>query len=249
MARLRDASPDLLEPIKGIVFDKDGTLADLESRWVPFFRGIIAATAAAGGDPDAEQSLAAVLGVGRERLEPGSPAAVKSEGELLAIAVTHLTERGWEPDAAVNAILAGVEGAEFGPLVPLGDVAGTMRALSGRYRLGVATSDSRQNTIDELTELGIDDLLSALHCGDDGNGVKPQPEVLWGIAESWGLDASAVLFVGDSTQDLDTARAAGCLFVAVDPGEGGSEAAAAADAWVASVEEISEELKPVAVEA
>ena len=240
MPRLSEADPDLLGSIRGIVFDKDGTLADLEQRWVPFFSRIISTVADYGGDPEIEKTLASALGVAGGRFEPGSPAAVKSEGELAAIALGHLAERGWSEDDAAAALLAGVEAASFGSLVPLGDVAGAMTALSGRFELGVATSDNRDNTLSELVELGIADLVSAVHCGDDGNGVKPQPEVLWGITRSWSLEPGQVLFVGDSMQDHDTARAAGCRFIAVDPGppEEPSAVAMAADAWVASVEEL-----------
>ncbi|MDH3294157.1 MAG: HAD family hydrolase [Acidimicrobiia bacterium] len=240
MPRLHDVGAALLASVQGIVFDKDGTLADLERRWVPFFRGIISWVAQSGGDPEAGETLAAVLGVGASGLVPGSPAAVKSDGELLSIAVAHLTERGWEADKAVAAIVAGVESTSFGPLVPLGDVAGSMATLGRGYHLGVATSDRRVNTLDELTELGIADLISALHCGDDGQGVKPEPTVLWRIADGWKLDPARVLFVGDSSQDLDTARAAGCPFVAVDPNPTAfrSRAAESADAWVASIDEL-----------
>jgi phosphoglycolate phosphatase len=243
MRRLHEVGAELVKPIRGIVFDKDGTLADLERRWVPFFGQIIATVARHGGDPAAETSLAAALGVGPDRLEPGSPAAVKSEGELLAIAVEHLTGRGWPADDAVAAIIAGVEAATFGPLVPLGDVVGAMTSLTVRFQLGVATSDNRANTVEELTALGVSDLLTALHCGDDGKGVKPDPEVLWGISRGWGLEPPELLFVGDSEQDLATARAAGCPFVAVDT-NGPSMLTRSADAWVTSIDELPSALDP-----
>lgn len=243
MPRLNEVGAELLAPIQGIVFDKDGTLADLDQRWVPFFRDVIRTTAAHGGDPGAEESLAAVLGLGTDRLMPGSPAAVKSEGELLSIAVSHLVERGWTSEKAVEAISTGVKTANLGPIAPLGDVAGAMEALSHRFQLGIATSDNRGATIDELKEMGILDHINIMHCGDDGASVKPDPEVLLRIARAWQIEPHKLLFVGDASQDLDTARAAASPFVAVTPhGADGSPSLTgiAADAWIFSIEELAD---------
>ena len=110
----------LMRPVEAVVFDKDGTLTHLDARWVPFFRSIIAATAADGGDPEAEQTLAECLGVGVDSIVPGAPAAVKTESELLTTALDHLVGRGWTAEQAIMSIGVGIESASFGPLQPLG---------------------------------------------------------------------------------------------------------------------------------
>ena len=234
-----------MAPVAAIVFDKDGTLTELNSRWVTFFRSIIAATAADGGDPDAEHTLAERLGVGADHLVPGGPAAVKTESELMAIALEHLVNRGWTADQAITSIGVGLEAATFGRLAPLGAVASTVEALAVDHVLGVATSDNRANARSELEQLGIAHHISALRCGDDGGPVKPDPEVLRSLSREWGLEPTRLLFVGDSEQDRDTARAAGTGFVAVvaEPGSEGEPDHPAptvfgADAWVASIAEL-----------
>ncbi len=235
----------LMAPVKAIVFDKDGTLTELNSRWVTFFRSIIAATATDGGDPEAEHTLAECLGVGVDRIVPGSPAAVKTESELMTIALDHLLGRGWTAEQAITSIGVGLEAATFGPLAPLGAVASTVEALAAGHLLGVATSDNRANTLDELDQLGIAEHITALRCGDDGGPVKPDPEVLWGLAGEWQLEPVQLLFVGDSEQDRDTAAAAGIRFIAVvaeavpaDGSRHGSPAADGADAWISSIGEL-----------
>ena len=230
---------------KAIVFDKDGTLTHLDSRWVTFFRSIIAATAADGGDPGAEPGLADCLGVGVDHIVPGGPAATKTESELMTIALNHLIGRGWTAEQAITSMGVGVEAATFGPLAPLGEVKATIRALTADHLLGVATSDNRDNTIDELAQLGVAEHLTTLRCGNDGGAVKPDPEVLWGLAREWGLEPAELLFVGDSEQDCATARDAGTAFVAVvatplpsDHPDHPSPAAVGADAWIATIEEL-----------
>ena len=235
----------LMGPIDAIVFDKDGTLTALDARWVPFFRSIIAATAADGGDPEAEQTLAECLGVGVDSIVPGAPAAVKTESELLTIALDHLVGRGWSAEQAIMSIGVGIDSASFGPLQPLGAVGPTIETLAAGNRIGVATSDNRSNTIEELELLGVAHHVSGIRCGDDGGPVKPDPEVLWGLAREWGVEPNRLLFVGDSVQDLETARAAGTSFVAVvanplpaDHRHHPSPAAMEADAWMTTISEL-----------
>jgi len=235
----------LVAPVKAIVFDKAGTLTELNSRWVTFFRSIIAATAADGGDPEAEHTLADCLGVGVDHIVPGSPAAVKTESELMTIALDHLVGRGWTAEQAITSMGVGLEAATFGPLAPLGAVAPTIETLAARHLLGVATSDNRANTLDELNRLGVGHHVSALRCGDDGGPVKPDPEVLLGLAREWRVEPAQLLFVGDSEQDRDTARAAGTRFIAVVPEPRGVDpaqqapAAIGADAWITSIEDLA----------
>lgn len=233
-----------MAPVKAIVFDKDGTLTELDARWVTFFRSIIAATAADGGDPEAEHTLSECLGVGVDHIVPGAPAAVKTESELVTIALDHLIERGWTAQQAIASMGVGLEAATFGPLTPLGNVAATIETLASDHLLGVATADNRSNTVDELRSLGVAHHLSALRCGNDGGPVKPDPEVLLSLAREWALDPRQLVFVGDSAQDRETARGAGVTFVAVvadrSPIDAVETSAAAidADAWIASIDEL-----------
>ncbi len=232
---------ELLAPIRGIVFDKDGTLADLSARWFPLFVHIVNELC---DDLDDRIALSVVLGVRDDHLVADGPAAVKSEAEVKSLAVAYLVDRGWQAERASRRYDAACFTAPFGPLTPIGDVAGTMRSLAAAgYQLGVATSDSRANTVAELDELGIANIISALRCGDDET-IKPSPRVLLGIGEAWSLTPPQILFVGDSLQDAETARAAGCLFVAL-VGPGSSPVAAntvvvASDAWIQSIDELIE---------
>ena len=77
----------------------------------------------------------------------------------------------------------------------------------------MATSDDRANTIDELTELGVIDLVDTVRCADDDGPIKPDPRVLTGFASEWGCDVGRIVFVGDSHNDMATAQSAGCRFV------------------------------------
>ncbi len=206
---------ELLRPIRGIAFDKDGTLIDLDARWMPFFVQVIDRVAAHSSDPTLVGRLQTLLGVAEGGLVPDGPASVETLGQIVDRLVDELVRSGHDPSHAVE-IVGGIDlDSGHGPLRPLGPVGAALADLSAcRYPIAIATSDGRCNTVDELAVLGVAVLVDTMRCGDDDGPVKPDPMVLVSIAIEWGIDPAGLLFVGDSRQDLATARAAGSPFVA-----------------------------------
>jgi phosphoglycolate phosphatase len=200
----------------GVIFDKDGTLFDLDARWLPYFRGFVTGVADRCGDPSLGPLLSSVLGVGDVGLLPDRPAAIDTGAHIVELVVAALVERGGDPEASLAVVTAAAAAARLGVLTPLGDVASALHGLAaGGRRLAIATSDGRPNTIAELAQFGWLGLFGTIRCGDDSGPVKPDPRVLSSIAEEWGLSLQEVLYVGDNRHDLATARAAGVPFVAV----------------------------------
>lgn len=231
----------------GIVFDKDGTLVDLDTRWHPFFTDLVdrIATRSASTSPAVESTtpaalaakLAASLGLTETRLMADGPAAVESGAEINARLVAVLATHGHDAAAAEALVRYAAGSAEFGPVEPIGNIADALRSLArAGCRLGLATSDGAVNTFEELELLGLGRLLDPVCCADDGGPVKPDPAVLTGIAAAWNVQVSDIVFVGDSRQDLATARAAGVRFVArCDVGAVPLWASDEADAIVADI--------------
>lgn len=58
---------------------------------------------------------------------------------------------------------------------------------------------------------------------------KPEPEALIHIAETWNVSPSALLFVGDYRDDVETARRAGVVSCWIVPPDGGPEPTVAPD--------------------
>jgi phosphoglycolate phosphatase len=205
----------IMSSATSIVFDKDGTLVDLDARWAPYFFHCVEYVAEQLGDTGLVAMLNELIGLDIHGLVPDGPAAVDTAGRIGDRVVGALVARGHDREAGITALIEASAGAEYGPLEPLGDVAGALRHLhvDGLF-LGIATSDGRSNTLVELDSLGIGELIDAIRCGDDARAVKPDPSVLTGIAAECGCSPGEVVFVGDSRQDLATAVAAGTQFVA-----------------------------------
>ncbi|MFT5979038.1 MAG: phosphoglycolate phosphatase, partial [Ilumatobacter sp.] len=189
----------------GVVFDKDGTLFDLDARWYPFFSGIIDDVTERLADASLSAVLTKLLGVAEGGLVIDGLAAVGSVGEIGRRIIDKLVALGHDPDLARATVGDAVDAAQFGPVAPIGDIAGTLRALADTgLRLGIATSDGVANTRDELVAHELVGVFDPVRCADDGGPVKPDPAVLLEIAAAWNVAPADIVFVGDSRQDLAT---------------------------------------------
>jgi pimeloyl-ACP methyl ester carboxylesterase/phosphoglycolate phosphatase-like HAD superfamily hydrolase len=224
----------------GVVFDKDGTLFDLDARWHPFFSGIIDFVAERLDDASLSAVLAGLVGVTEGGLVIDGLAAVGSLDEIGTRIIDKLVVLGHDPDLARATVGDAAAAARFGPVAPIGDIAGTLRALADTgLRLGIATSDGVDNTRDELVAHELVGVFDPVRCADDGGPVKPDPAVLLEIAAAWNVTPADIVFVGDSRQDLATAQRAGTRFVArCDPAATPTWASVEADAVVGEIAEL-----------
>jgi phosphoglycolate phosphatase len=107
----------------------------------------------------------------------------------------------------------------------------TLAALPGRK--GTATTKGSAMTRVVLEQFGMLPYFEHVQ-GTDGFPAKPAPDVIHRGLEAMGVQASDVLFVGDSTADVVAGRAAGVTVCAVRWGYGNHEemAAAGPDFWI-----------------
>ncbi len=89
--------------------------------------------------------------------------------------------------------------------------------------IGCVTNKAAQFTIPLLTNLGIYDRFAIVISGDSLPEKKPHPLPLLHAAETFGIDPSDALMIGDSKSDVKAARAAGfkiaCLTYGYNHGE------------------------------
>jgi phosphoglycolate phosphatase len=84
-----------------------------------------------------------------------------------------------------------------------------------RPGFGLAVATNRSNTIGKVLEWnGIEKYFDIVVSSLDVKYPKPHPESLWKILKFFSIGASQALYIGDSSVDRDTAKAASVLFVA-----------------------------------
>lgn len=194
--------------IRGILFDKDGTLLDYEATWMPV--NWQAARAAAGGDEALADRLMAAGGYDPTRRTVGA-GTVLAAGNTIEIAeawAPHLTAP--DGDALVALIDDVFEQESAGSAVPVTDLRALFTRLKARgLTLGVATSDSLRGIVATLGGFDVLDLLDFKAGYDSGHGVKPGPGMVQGFCAAVGLAPESVAVVGDSTHDLVMGARAG----------------------------------------
>jgi phosphoglycolate phosphatase len=95
----------------------------------------------------------------------------------------------------------------------------TLKALNQEgFRLGVVTNKDRRLTVKLLTALNLDPYFEIIVAGGDAPRGKPSPDPLFLALEKTNTTAQQTLFVGDSQNDVQAARAAGIAVWAFEHG-------------------------------
>jgi len=227
--------------LRAILFDKDGTLIDFDATWGPAAYEVMRELA--GGD---EQAFADLVRVSEYVLEerrflPTSPLVAGSSasyGPLWAQALKRLPSADFYRHMDE---LFGYWGLRS--LAPIGRPAELVGALAGRgFRLGIATNDAESSGRAQAEALGLMAHLDFIAGYDSGFGGKPHPGMVLAFAAHCAVQPHEVALVGDSLHDLEAARAAGALSIAVLTGPLGPGARAElephADHVIASIDHL-----------
>jgi phosphoglycolate phosphatase len=194
--------------IRGVLFDKDGTILDYWATWVPINRR--AALWAAGGNESLAAELLRLGGHDPEtdRVAPGTPLAAGDFTDIAQAFAAH-------PDVGAAAELAaGIErifregGAAHSVLID--GARETLIELKRRgLRLGLATNDSEGGLEASLLQHHVLDLFDFRAGCDSGFGAKPDPRMVRAFCRDVGCALGEVAVVGDAVHDLAMGRAAG----------------------------------------
>jgi len=195
-------------PIRGVLFDKDGTLLDFERTWAPVSRRCAEVAAQSPHQVDALLD-AAGHDPTTDHFRPGS-AMVAGTAVDVAQAFQSVLQDGRSVEelaALVDATFLAEAGTCAVPIDGLEHVIATLRDRG--LVLGVATSDNTASAESALKVLELRHHF-AFVCGyDAGFGGKPGPGMVLGFCAATGLHPAEVAVVGDSTHDLEMAHNAG----------------------------------------
>lgn len=196
-----------LQAIKGIVFDKDGTLLDFHGTWVPRMRAILMQLC----DDNLDFAMQLAVSVGydeqQQRVLSGSILAAGNNREIAQAWAQPLGRTVEELESILNREFAS---DAAGNSVAVDHLTASMQRLQNMgYLLGVATMDS---------EAGIEATLAPFHCldlfafkagYDSGHGSKPGPGMVLAFCQAMELAPEQVMVVGDNTHDLHMGLSAG----------------------------------------
>lgn len=205
--------------IKGIVFDKDGTLIDFRDTWDAWAGALI--DEAVGSDSEAANRLAAamVYDLASRTFDPASPIIAGTAFEAAECVARGLGRRDVE---AVEAWMA--ERAAEAAMIPVCDLQGLCQRLKAAgLVLGVATNDAEAVARANLQTLRLTEAFDYVAGFDSGHGGKPGPGMVSAFCSQTGLAPETVVMVGDSTHDLIAGKAAGTRTAGVLTGTAGAQ--------------------------
>ncbi len=196
--------------IKGVLFDKDGTLFDFARTWEAWALAFVRKIAK---DDAQAQALGDAVGFDlvTARFSTDSIVIAGSPDEIATALLPHLPGQTLSGLLFVmNSEAAKAPQIEVTPLVPF--LTGLKAA---GLRVGVATNDAEAPARAHLGEAGVTELFDFIAGYDSGHGAKPGPGQLRAFASAMGLEAEVCAMVGDSLHDLRAGRAAGFKTVGV----------------------------------
>jgi phosphoglycolate phosphatase len=187
--------------VRAFIFDLDGTLLDTKLDLVNSVNAMLRETGrpeqptelvASGVGYGAPQLIARVLG-------PNASEQQRSEG--LAVFLKHYGKQKLNLTRPYPGVLEG------------------LRALAG-YPLAVLTNKPTKLSVEILDGLGLAHLFRAIYGGDSFEKKKPDPAGALSVLKALACEPLGAAMVGDSDVDIQTARNAGMLAVAVNYGFG-----------------------------
>lgn len=193
-------------PIRGLLFDKDGTLLDFNRTWFDVVMRLALITS--DGDAEAARRLVEAGGYdwSTQRFRSGSVVAAGTVADLVDL--WHLPGSAAERTERV-ASFERVALADVQP-VPVPGLQATLAALAARsYRMGIATNDSEAGARRTVEALGLHQLFGAVIGYDSVLRPKPFADQLLLFAEISNLDPAQIAMIGDNPHDLEMAHAAG----------------------------------------
>jgi phosphoglycolate phosphatase len=195
--------------IKGVLFDKDGTLIDVTGTWVPAYQQLL-------GEVFADRDPAEIEGKFVAAGYDPATGAFKA-GSVLAQGTTRDIIEVWWPELDPSGIaqkmqLLDVDYRDLGlkhlkPLLPLRPILEELRQMG--LRLGVATNDTAASAVLHMGALDAAQLFDVILGADSVKRPKPFGDMVHAFADAVGIKAEEVAMVGDNPHDMETAHDAG----------------------------------------
>lgn len=203
--------------IKGILFDKDGTLIEFEKTWhaimTRFFEELSQRNIFSADDIEKMKQF---CGYKKYGFIKESKVQFMTSGALIE-AWLELTGKEKTPMmiSAVGEILDEAAVHKSVAIALLPHTHETLNYLSRKYYLGIATADSEVSMRHSLKKSGLLNFFQYLGADNGQIQGKPNPEMAYIFCSEMGIRPDELLIVGDSINDYYFAQNAGAVFAGI----------------------------------
>lgn len=196
--------------VRGIIFDKDGTLFDFSTTWEAWAASFLRRVT---DSEDQARDLGTVIGfdLGLCQFSKDSLAIAGTPDEIVQALLPHLPQ--FEFGTLLNVLNTEAETAPQAEAVPLRAFLTALRARG--LKLGVVTNDAETPARAHLGAAGVTGLFDFIAGSDSGFGAKPEAGQLLAFATATKILSDEVVMIGDSLHDLIAAQRAGMRGIGV----------------------------------
>ena len=216
--------------IKGILFDKDGTLLKFDLLWVqatnqvlPEFLDFFQISSEDGRVNRLKQTL----GIIGDTITGESPLAWMSYWDMAKLLAEELRKESIILDTkAAGSVLERLYSqkvmAEDARIEPTADYIPLFKWLKEQnIIIGIATADTREVTMRCLKELGIEKYFSYIGVSEEGIAAKPYTDLFDAFHAKYSMEGAETIIVGDTPVDMEFAKNCGAIAVGVLSGTAG----------------------------
>ncbi|WP_084309346.1 HAD family hydrolase [Alkalihalobacterium bogoriense] len=201
--------------IKGILFDKDGTLLDFHSVWLTLAEHLVEAIGTKTGFNNhlLKEKLLRSVGVFGNVIESNGILAGGTTKEMAEAFCQYIDIHAlgyptfssfheWLSQEMVELTKQNIDSVQ-----PTTNLQATLSQLiEKKIILGIATADDFATTTLCLDKLNIGQFFSFIGAADNVPKPKPDPVTLHHFCREFGLEPSEVIVVGDTLKDISLAR-------------------------------------------
>ncbi len=221
--------------VKGVLFDKDGTLLEFHHLWLKVSQAVVEALLLQYPQPavDSADRLLAAIGVYGDRVDNRGLLASSPLEDIAATWFGMLTPGCSEPSftARVKSLFNQQVAGHPELIKALPGIKTVLIKLKQQgLKLGIATADSKAATLYSLEQAGLIELFDFIGYSDGDIAPKPDPALMEAFCRSCGLTARQVVVFGDTVSDMKFGQNAGATAVGVLTGTA-TEAELAPYAW------------------
>ena len=196
--------------IRGLLFDKDGTLFEFRRSWAGWANGLLTEIST---DQAHARRMGQAIGydVDQQTFSPMSPVIASTASVIADLLAPHLPHLSL--DQIEDQINGAASKASMVPAVPLVPLLEELRRRG--LRIGLATNDTERPARSHLAAHDLTHLFDFVAGYDSGHGAKPGPGMCLAFAKATDLAPHQIAMIGDSLHDLEAGRAAGMVRVGV----------------------------------
>ena len=200
--------------IKAILFDKDGTLIDVNRTWIPIYRHMLAEEFQADEHEVTRLLQKAGYDAGTDSFFAGSVLAGGTTRQLVKIWWPNLAETDHLAKAVwIDTHYAPIARQYLKPLLPLRPVFDELKDMG--LLLGIGTNDSVVSATGQMQSLDVEHYFDAILGADSVAIAKPSGQMVQLYAARMHINCAEIAMVGDNTHDMEEAHHSGAMAIGV----------------------------------